>query len=221
MEVPLGAPASPGSRIPTTMRLLCCSDLHNGVADATHLAARAREEGVDAILAAGDLGHWQQHDERLWSALAASGKPVYCVRGNHDIAAAWEGMLWQVSATDLGGRLVRIQDIYLAGWDWQWSAGADRPGPDPKLQALRALHRDVNPRKLVLVAHLPPWGVRVARTRDDAEDLGDDHLREWVEEVQPWAVVCGHVHFPKARTSRIGETLIVNGGREGYVLGVG
>lgn len=201
------------------MRFLCCSDLHNGLADAARVAERARVEGVDGILAAGDLGHWFKHDERLWSKLAEPGKPLYCVRGNHDVAADWDQMIWRVSATDLGGRLVRVGDVALLGWPWPWAEDG-RPGSDPRLERLRALHAGVDPRRLILVTHLPPWGVRVARTAAD-EDLGDEHLREWVEEVQPWAVVCGHVHFPEARTSRIGETLIVNGGREGYVLGVG
>lgn len=204
------------------MRFLCCSDLHNGVAIAARLAARAREEGVDAIIVAGDLGHFLKHDHAMWNALASSGRPVLAVPGNHDGIVTWNDAVERSGVSDVDGRLVRLGEVAVAGWGWRWEAELWRPGvrPDPRLQRLRDMLRDVDPRKLVLVSHLPPWGVKIARA-DDGDDLGDDHLRDWIEEAHPWAVVCGHVHFPTARTSRIGETLVVNGGREGYVLTVG
>ena len=204
------------------MRFLCCSDLHNGVSDAARLAARVRDERLDALLAAGDLGHWLQQDQRMWAALAACEKPVLAVPGNHDGAVTYVEAVKRSGVTDIDGRIVQIGDVSVIGWGWREAEEEGQPGlrPDPRLVAHRALHQGVDPKRLVLLTHLPPWGVRVART-DDGDDLGDEHLRDWVDEVQAWAVVCGHVHFPTARTSRVGETLIVNGQREGYVLTVG
>jgi Icc-related predicted phosphoesterase len=57
--------------------------------------------------------------------------------------------------------------------------------------------------------------VKLARTETD--DLGDEALRRWVAAHQPAVVICGHVHHPRII---VGNTLVVNGGREGYVLQV-
>lgn len=206
----------------TKVRLLCCSDLHNGIPDATRLAARVREERLDAMVVGGDLGHFLTQDELMWSILARTGKRVLVVPGNHDAAPVWSEMVRQAGATDVDGRLVWLGQVAVIGWGWRWASEEWRPAPppDPKLRALRALHQGIDPRRLVLVTHQPPWGVRVART-EEGEDLGDRQLRAYIEEARPAAVVCGHVHLPCAQTSRVGETLIVNGGRAGYVLQVG
>lgn len=213
------------------MRALCFCDLHKTVTAAERLAERAVAEEVDVLLSAGDLAIDFVHVPELYDALAAARKPVLCVPGNHDGVEPYARSLERAGLTDLDGERVQVGGVTLVGWGYRWGAVApaapgwrDPPNgrsgrpPDPDLRAMTALIADVDPRRLVLLSHLPPWGVKVARTETD--DLGDKALRRWVEAHRPAAVVCGHVHHPKALTSRIGNTLVVNGGREGFVLQV-
>ena len=213
------------------MRALCFSDLHKTVSAAVRLAERAVAENVDVLLSAGDLAIDFFHVPELYGALAAAKRPVLCVPGNHDGVEPYARSLERAGLSDIDGQRVLVGGVTVAGWGYRWGAAApaapgwrDPPSglsgiaPDPDLQAVTALVADVDPRRLVLVSHLPPWGVKVARTETD--DLGDKALRRWVEANQPAAVVCGHVHHARAMTSRIGNTLIVNGGREGFVLQV-
>jgi uncharacterized protein len=217
-------------RFRDSMRVLCCSDLHKTVSAAARLAERAVAENVDVLLAAGDLALDFVHVPELYTALAGAGKPVLCVPGNHDGVEPYERALEQCGFVDVDGRVLELAGVTIAGWGYRWDTSApaapgwraappSRPGlrPDPELKGIRGLLAGADPRRTVLLSHLPPRGVRAARA-DDGRDLGDRYLRLWIEEFQPAAVVCGHVHHPRAMTSRVGNTLIVNGGREGYVL---
>lgn len=212
------------------MRVLCFSDLHKSVSDATRLAARAVSDDVDAMLSAGDLGIDFVHSPQLYVALAAAGKPILSVPGNHDGVVTYEGSLKLGGFTDIDGKTEPLNGFTIAGWGYRWDepapAGPGRREPppshpglrsDPDLSRLSAKLAGADPRRTVLLSHLPPWGVRVSRTAD-GRDWGDRNLRKWVEAFQPAAVICGHVHLPRAQTSRVRETLIVNGGREGYLL---
>lgn len=213
------------------MRALCFSDLHKTVSAAARLAERAVVEDVDVLLSAGDLAIDFVHVPELYDALAIAKRPVLCVPGNHDGAEPYARHLGRAGLTDIDGQRVLVGGVTVVGWGYRWGLSApaapgwrDPPGglpgiaPDPDLQAVSALVADLDPRRVVLVSHLPPWGVKVART--ETADLGDKALRRWVEAFQPAAVVCGHVHHARAMTSRIGNTLVVNGGREGFVLRV-
>jgi Icc-related predicted phosphoesterase len=49
-------------------------------------------------------------------------------------------------------------------------------------------------------------------------DMGNAQLRRWIEAFQPALVVCGHVHLAHAKSSRLGNTTVANGGVEGLVV---
>lgn len=214
------------------MRALCFSDLHKTVTAAEQLARRAVAEDVDVLLSAGDLAIDFVHVPELYDALASAGKPVLCVPGNHDGAAPYAANLARAGLFDVDGQRMEVAGVSIVGWGYRWAAPSPAaPGwrapsesqmglpPDPELHGVTALIAGADPRRTVLLCHIPPWGVKVARTETD--DLGDKSLRRWVEANQPAAVVCGHVHHRQPMTSRVGNTLVVNGGREGFVLQVG
>lgn len=213
------------------MRALCFNDLHKTVTAAERLAERAVAENVDVLLSAGDLAIDFVHVPALYDALASAGRPVLCVPGNHDGAAQYAGNLQRVGLVDVDGQRVEVAGVSVVGWGYRWAAPSPAaPGwraptesqlglpPDPDLRGVSELVTGVDPRRTVLLCHIPPWGVKVART--ETNDLGDRSLRKWVDAHQPAAVVCGHVHHRGPMTSRVGNTLVVNGGLEGFVLQV-
>lgn len=195
------------------MRFLCFSDLHKSVADAARLAAQAREEGVDAMLSVGDLGIDFAHSAELYAALAKAGKPILSVPGNHDGVVNYEQSLELGGLTDIDGKVHEFGNLTIAGWGYRWAGQS----LDPNLDRVGAILASADARRTVLLSHLPPWGVRVARDSKHV-DRGSKQLRKWVQAFKPAVVVCGHVHLANAQTSRIGETLVVNGGRQGWLL---
>jgi Icc-related predicted phosphoesterase len=204
------------------VRVLCFSDLHSSVAAAKRLADRAVAEGVDAMVSAGDLATDEVHEPALYEALAVAGRPIFAVRGNHDGDAYQERLVGEAFRS-VDGRVVEHLGFTYAGWGLLYLdpslTGTDRrsQSEDPILTHILDLLAQKDPRSTVFVSHLPPWGVRVARDVSGA-DMGNAQLRKWIESFQPAAVICGHVHLPRAKTSRVGGTIIVNPGREGYLL---
>jgi Icc-related predicted phosphoesterase len=207
------------------MRLLCFSDLHCSASAAKRLATLAASEDVDAMLSAGDLATDETHEPAVYEALAAAGKPILSVPGNHDGDVGYKAHLSLGRFTEIDGKVLALGGVTFAGWGIRWMDSM-LSGPSRGAQAIDSILALVTERLAradarctVFLTHLPPWGTRVAR---DAQDLdhGNVQLRRWIETFQPAAVVCGHVHHPTARTSRIGNTVIVNGGPYGYLLHV-
>ncbi|MGB8930253.1 MAG: metallophosphoesterase [Anaeromyxobacteraceae bacterium] len=184
------------------MRLLCFSDLHSSGVAAKRLVERAQSEGVDALVSAGDLATDEAHAADMYEALAAAGKPVMAVPGNHD-GEVYATYLPIGKLTDIDGKQVELDGFTFVGWGIRWMddslSGPRRRGQreDPVLKLITDRVARLDPRKTVFVSHLPPWGVRVARDAQDI-DRGNVQLRAWIEAFQPVAVVCGHVHLPPA-----------------------
>jgi Icc-related predicted phosphoesterase len=207
------------------MRLLCFSDLHCSASAAKHLAARAATENVDAMLSAGDLATDETHEPAVYEALAAAGKPILSVPGNHDGDLGYRTYLPVGRFTEIDGKVLELGGVTFAGWGIRWMdstlSGPSRSAQaiDPVLALVIDRLAGANARRTVFLAHLPPWGTRVARDSRDL-DHGNVQLRRWIETYQLAAVVCGHVHHAAAKTSRIGNTIIVSGGPHGYLLQV-
>jgi len=86
---------------------------------------------------------------------------------------------------------------------------------DPGLTALFSRLEAINPRRLILVTHVPPHRTLASLDRRFVE-RGNIQLRRWVEAHQPVAVLCGHVHLREVAVDHVGETLVVNAGPFGW-----
>jgi Icc-related predicted phosphoesterase len=123
------------------------------------------------------------------------------------------------------GKVVEHLGVVFAGWGLPYldptvtGSIPREQSEDPVLALVIDRLAKMDPRRTVFVSHLPPWGVRVARGVSGV-DMGNAQLRKWLETFRPAAVVCGHVHFPHAKSSRLGNTIIANGGTEGCLLQV-
>jgi Icc-related predicted phosphoesterase len=72
----------------------------------------------------------------------------------------------------------------------------------------------------ILVTHAPPHDTLVDRTHDGIH-VGSKSIREFIEERQPMAALCGHIHESR-NTDKLGHTTIVNPGSiaKGYAAEV-
>jgi Icc-related predicted phosphoesterase len=128
---------------------------------------------------------------RLADILAPAGRPVYFVRGNHDVGE------WTDS-----GVMVNVEDRQvIAGRDTRIVGFRDRfDGVRSIMTPPRELAREVG-RGSVVVTHAPPYGVLdVSRVRDPRTGrvrpmhLGSRRLRRLVRWRSPSWCLFGHVH---------------------------
>jgi len=205
------------------IRLLLFSDLHRDVAAAKRLGADAVASNASALVCAGDLGLDGVSEPALYEPFRACGLPVYSVPGNHDGDPDYELAMREAGWKDIDGCMVELEGWTLAGHGHlhhEASFYGPTPGEqaeDAKLTRLLAQARTVPADRLVLVTHLPPFGTLASRSHRFI-DFGSAQLRRFIDEYQPAAVLCGHVHHREPVTDRVGRTLVVNAGPKGYLI---
>ncbi len=205
------------------MRLLLFSDLHHDLAAARRLGATALAGGISALVCAGDLGLDLEQLPAIYGPFRACGLPAFSVPGNHDGDPDYELAVRAAGWTDIDRRMVHVDGWTLAGYGHLHHEGTFYgPDPseqleDPDLATLLEAAQTVAPERLVLVTHLPPFGTLASRDGRFI-DFGSAQLRRFIEEHQPAAVLCGHVHHREPVTDHIGRTLVVNAGPHGYVV---
>jgi Icc-related predicted phosphoesterase len=196
------------------MRLVCLSDIHGN----RPVMLRILEDAgtPDVLVLAGDLTHFGEPGDADQIVRLARDvcDTVFAVAGNCDSRDIDDRL------TQLGVSLMRNATVHQSAAFYGLSAmpiwmGNMYEMTEAQLaEALRAGHRQLDGAgeglTEVIVAHPPPRGCRVDRTRR-GEHVGSTAVREWVEQVQPSLVVCGHIHESRG-TDSIGPTRVVNCG---------
>jgi Icc-related predicted phosphoesterase len=196
------------------MKVLVGTDFHGKDSVFRAFAETTQQNNVDIMAVCGDVTHFGslQEAQRLLSLLTGLKIPVLFVPGNCDppslATADIEG------ATCIHGRNVSFGDLTFIG------IGASPPTPfhtpfelteDEIKETLKQASKNLSPAKwVVLISHSPPLGTKLDETSLGLH-AGSSSLRAFVEQMQPSAVFCGHIHEAKGR-EKIGATLIVNPG---------
>lgn len=208
------------------MRILVTADIHYSLKQFDWLYRVAGD--FDLVILAGDhLDIASTVDERVQITVAlktlerlSKRTRVFASSGNHDLDrrnashekyAGWINRLRAIGiATD--GDTVTMGDCVVSICPW-WD------GPVGKAQVSEQLERDAKLAKdqWIWVYHAPPEGSPTSQELN--RSYGDQELLQWIEELHPDIVLCGHVHnapFHKAGSwvDKIGSSWVFNAGRQ-------
>ena len=193
------------------VRICMISDTHT-MHDKIHGMQKA-----DILLHAGDITYHGKYEELLkfsdWldsleRNFPGGYKHKVIIPGNHDKTFEDD---WETAAAHVtGADAILNQETYEAcgltiygeprqPWFYDWAFNVQR-------SEMRAVW-DKAPKCDVLLTHGPPLGVgdRCA----DGANVGCKYQREWILDMKPQLVVCGHIHEGYG-IYKLGETLIVN-----------
>ncbi len=199
------------------MRILAFSDLHRDLDQAARLTEMSKD--ADLVIGAGDFASIHEGLGETVSALSGIETPTILVAGNNETVDDLRGAIgdWR-SARVLHGETTEIEGTTFFGLGggipvtpWDWSFDVDESEAEKLLGDL--------PEGAVLVVHSPPKG-----HCDEAGNglrLGSTAILGAIEEKQPVLAVCGHIHESWGKTSRIGETEVVNLGPAGRFFDLG
>ena len=208
------------------MKALITADLHYSLPQFDWLHQAATD--FDAVVIAGDLldiaspvpicgqlvaviKHLEQLDQQT-TLLVSSG--------NHDLTdrdttgekvAGWMDQIRRLGIPCDGGTQ-RFDEILVTICPW-W----DGPSSCEKVATQLAEAAAANADTWVWLYHAPPSGSPTSWA--GRREYGDEKLREWIEQYQPAAVFCGHIHnapFLKqgAWVDQLGDTWVFNAGRQ-------
>jgi hypothetical protein len=207
------------------MRLLTFSDIHGAYRRIDEILAL--EKDYDAIIIAGDLttnGSAQEAEEAL-RLFAKYGRPIFIVAGNMDPHPLDVVFAQHARLVDARGEL--LGDIGIFGV----SGSPPTPFRTPyeiseeeiALRAKSGWEQIRSARLKIFVPHAPPLNTTCDKL-PSGRHVGSSAVRAFIEQHQPAACVCGHIHEARG-ADVIGKTQIVNCGPagKGYyaVLNVG
>lgn len=188
---------------------------------------------------------------RDWLGLAAerltdSGIPLYLMPGNDDDFHIDDVLAESTYATNVDGRVIDLGSGYdLASMGWSsptpWATPRELPEPEFLDRASDLLREARDPKRTVLMTHVPPHnsgldtapllgpdlGIQLRAGEVIRGPVGSVGVRSAIEHFQPVLGVHGHIHESPGER-RIGRTLSVNAGSEsnqgifrGYVVDLG
>lgn len=196
------------------MRFLVISDLHG---DTEHIDMLKEEfSKADAVLCGGDFARFNQEETGLPTLkhLLSCHDTIYAVTGNCDNPDFIEAL--EDEDINVQNTMVFRDGIVFSGS----GGGAQFTGVTPNERTEEELVADFNVVKeqkettswsnMIMIMHQPPKDT-ACDTITSGAHVGSPALRQVIEELQPLAVVTGHIHESFGKDT-IGKTLVINPG---------
>lgn len=196
-------------------KILAAGDLHGDTGLAKRLAGRAKKEGVDLVILAGDLTFFGQETKNLIRPFTKLKKPVLLLHGNHESLATVD-FLSEVydGAMNLHGYSFEKGGVGVFG-----AGGADF-GESPMsekefFKTLEKAHKGIkDKKKKIMVTHMHPFKSRA----EFSGFKGSKSVRRAIKEFGPDIMISGHIHEAEGIEEKIGKTRVINIGRKGRII---
>jgi uncharacterized protein len=196
------------------MKILAFSDLHGDVLKAKELAQQASQENVDLVIIAGDLSNSKGKIEGIIGEFKKENLEVAIIPGNHDNMAEINFLEKKYNIKNLHGYAFKKNNVGIM------SCGYSNVGPhiidDNKLfEMLKQQHEYVkDSEKKILLTHTHP--------HDSILGLnffpGSKGVKKAIEMFKPDLHICGHIHETQGIEEIIGQTKVVNVGKNGKIF---
>jgi len=196
------------------MKILAFSDTHSDASAVSRLASRAKSEGVDVLLCAGDISEFGENIRALFKILDI-GLPMIYIPGNHEDEGADMSKGFKYVKNIHKKSLVIGNVLFLGcggGGFSKYFTPFERLIPAFK----QAVAKHSGP--AILVTHAPPY-----KTKLDAMgrmDVGAEPIRRFISDIQPSYAISGHIHENASKKDKIGKTILINPGKNGVVIEV-
>jgi len=199
------------------------SDIHGSIDSLEKVSVWLSE--ADIVLVSGDVTHFGREHEakKVVETLKKFCKKLYLVPGNCDHPDVGEFLSRE--GINLHRTVLREDDLIITGVGGSLHA----PGRTPNEYTEEDFNIFLNEfnkyrfpqnKLLILVSHQPPYGTRCDVTFNGLH-VGSIAIRNFIEEVQPFICLTGHIHESRG-IDRIGKTIVINPGpvREGIYVQV-
>ncbi len=195
------------------MKVLIFSDIHGDLRALARIVALP----ADVYICAGDLATFRKGLGRCGEVLKPLGEKLWVLPGNHETHDDIREFCRRFGFLDFHRRVLQTKSTAWAGLGYSNITPFKTPGDYSEEEISEALAPFDGIAGLHLVVHFPPHGTRLDEYAP-GKHAGSPALREWVEREQPPFLFCGHIHETAGLSDRLGSTLCVNVGKEGYAV---
>ncbi|MFA4960058.1 MAG: metallophosphoesterase [Candidatus Pacearchaeota archaeon] len=192
-------------------RILAAADLHGSVDIAKKLSEKAKKGKVDLVILAGDINGATEGDERILLPFMKANQKVAFIPGNWDFDK--ESLALKAHGKNIDNYYISYGDIGIAGiGNANWKTNLKYED----FELLRANFKRMKPKKRILVSHVHAKGTMA----EFSGFPGDKILRKAVEEFKPDLLISAHIHEAEGIEDKIGNTRIIQVGRNGTIIEV-
>jgi hypothetical protein len=196
------------------IKILAVGDIHGDTGLVKKLAKRAKDEGVDFVILAGDITLAEQSTDNLIGPFVKAGKKVLLIPGNHETIATADFLAEMYGIKNIHGYSVKAGDIGIFG-----AGGADigitAISEKEMMETLKRAHKGVkDSKRKIMITHMQPKG-----TSSEASGFhGSKSIRKAVEYFKPDLLIHIHIHETEGIEDKIGNTRVINVGRKGKII---
>lgn len=194
------------------MKILALTDIHGAYEKAERIIAK--ESGISAIIIGGDLttnGSAKEVQSAL-KGFAKANVPIIVVAGNMDPPELEETLSANGISVNACGTM--LDDVGIFGVSGSPFTPMHTPYELSEEEISFRAHsgwKDVQAARIKLfVPHAPPHNTKLDALRSGTH-VGSTSIRKFVEQFQPHALICGHIHESRG-TDTLGKTVMVNCG---------
>ncbi|MBN1502379.1 metallophosphoesterase family protein [Candidatus Woesearchaeota archaeon] len=197
------------------MKLLLFVDVHGDVSALARLKQLSNK--VDLVVCAGDISQMEHNLSELLNELNEFHVPVLIIHGNHEDA---EGLK---EACSVFKNLIFLHKgahhFYKYVFLGYGGGGFAQTDQEFKQVAEKFFLNELKGKeKVILIVHAPPYKTKLDKI--GGEYRGNKSVREFIDNVQPTLVVCGHLHENAGKEDKLGKTFIINPGKKGVIVDV-
>ncbi len=195
------------------MRFLAFTDIHQDKKVLETLLARAREGDIDFVLCTGDFSTFGRGAVTVLEAFQRLGKKFYVIPGNHEEGSGWDEFLKKFP----GCVNLHLQAIAIGTYLFLGYGGGGFTPEDPRFRKIaRQWYGNFQGKKIIFVTHGPPLGTKLDLLHDD--HVGNKDYRAFILRMKPKLAISGHLHETFGAVDTLGETQLINPGKEGKVI---
>lgn len=201
------------------MKILAAGDIHGDQNLAQRLAEKAAKENVDLVIITGDITHFDQTVDNIIGQFVKKKKKVLFVPGNHDSFATADFLVDLYGVKNIHGYSACYEHVGIFG------CGGANVGPLSSFQEkeiveiLKKGFENIKylPKK-IMVTHVHPSGTTMEKFSTFIP--GSPGVRKAIERLKPDILLCSHVHEAEGIEEKVGDTKIINVGKEGTIINI-
>jgi len=198
------------------IRILAASDLHGDSRLTKKLALRAEKEAVDLVVLCGDLTGFKESKD-LIKPFKDKKQKVLLLPGNWDSFATTDFLAQLYGVTNIHGYSAVYEGVGFFGAGSASTAIGPRSGISERelFSTLEKAHSGLKGiEKKVMLTHMHPSG----GISESVGFKGSDSITKAIKKFKPDLLLHGHIHETFGTEDKIGNTKVINVGRDGVIL---
>lgn len=198
------------------MKILAAGDIHGDSELAEKLASRSDAENVDVVILCGDLAGPNEKTDNIIGPFVKRKKNVLFIPGNHESFATADFLAEVYNVTNLHGYSIKYKDIGLFGCGGA-NIGLESLKESEIFGILKTgFERVKDLKKKIMVTHVHPSDSKMESFSSFVP--GSSGLKKAIDEFKPDYLFCSHVHEAEGIEEKIGDTKVINVGRQGKII---